>query len=154
LTNATLDLQAFADRINTGTENPDTSRALVVVNLTPQPQSGVAVFRASMSWPRDVPLPPVIITDRDGLPVPSALREMTQVADIKGRAGRVQLNFALYFAADAVPAQGWRTYIASYTDAPSQGLENALPNADLRVVETTRHDGELLMVGELPTPVR
>lgn len=132
-----------------GTDSPDTSRALVVFNLTPQPQSGVAVFRASMPWPRDVSLPPVVITDSDGVPVPSALREMTQGADAKGRTDRVQLGFAIYFAADAVPAHGWRTYIASYTDAPSPGLENAPLNADLVVIETTRHGGDLPMMGVL-----
>lgn len=140
-------LHPIAERINTGTGNPDTSRALVVFNLTPQPQSGVAVFRASMSWPRDVPLPPVVVTDSDGQPVPSALREMIQGADAKGRADRVQLNFAIYFAAASVPAQGWRTYIASYTDAPLLELENVLPNADLVVIETTRHGGDSPMVG-------
>lgn len=140
-------LHPIAERINAGTESPDTSRALVVFNLTPQPQSGVAVFRASMSWPRDVPLPPVIVTDGDGLAIPSALREMTQNADAKGRTDRVQLGFAIHFAAADVPAQGWRTYVASYTDAPSPELENALPNADLVVVETTRHGGDLPPVG-------
>jgi len=148
------DFQAIAERINTGTENPETTRALVVFNISPHSQSGVAMLRASMSWPRDVPLPPVIITGNDELPVPSALREMMQGADTKGRADRVQLSFAIYFAAADVPVHGWRTYIASYTDAPSPGLENALPNADLVVMETTRHSGDLPTTGELPTPVR
>ena len=142
-------LHPIAERINTGTENPETSRALVVFNLISQPQSGIAVFRASMSWPRDVPLPPVVVTDGDGLAAPSALREMTQGADAKGCADRVQLGFAIYFAADAVPANGWRTYIASYTNAPLIELENALPNTDLVVVETTRHGGDLPMTGTL-----
>ena len=143
------DLQSIAERINTGTDSPDTSRALVVFNLTPQPQSGVAVFRASMAWLRDMPLPPVIVTDSDGLPVPSALRDMTQGANAKGRADRVQLNFALYFAADAVPANGWRTYIASYTDAPGPALEDFMETPGLSVVETTRHGGDLSMMGNL-----
>jgi len=147
-------LQAIAERINTGTDNTDTSRALTVFNLTRHSQSGIAVFRASMSWPRDVLLSPVVITDTDGGMVPSAVREMTQGADAKGRADRVQLSFAIYFMVTDVPANGWRTYIASYTDAPSPGLENAPPNADLVVMETTRHGGELPLVGELPLPVR
>ena len=142
-----LDVQLIAGRIHTGTEDPDTSRALVVFNLTPNIQSGVAVFRASMSWPRDVPLPPVGVADGSGVSVPSTLQNMTQGADAKGRADRVQLGFALYFAAADVPANGWRTYIASYTDVPGPALENALPNADLVVVETTRHGGDLPMTG-------
>lgn len=143
------DLPPIAERINTGTENPETSRALAVFNLTPQPQSGVAVFRASMSWPRDMPLPPVVVADSGGMPVPSALREMTQGADAKGRVDRVQLSFAIYFAADAVPANGWRTYVASYMDALPPKLENAPLNTDLVVVETTRHGGDLPMMGAL-----
>jgi hypothetical protein len=149
-----LGLQAIAEHINTGTDSLDMSRALVVFNLTPQSQSGVAVFRASMSWPRDVPLPPVVITDSDARPVPSALREMTQGLDAKGRADRVQLGFAIYFMVTDVPANGWRTHIASYTDAPSLELENALPNADLVVIETTRHGGDLTMTGKLALPPR
>ena len=142
-------LHFIAERINTGTENPDTSRALIVFNLTSTPQSGVAVFQASMSWPKDVPLPPVVIADSEGVPIPSAIREMAQSADARGRADRVQLHFAIYFAAAAVPAQGWRTYLASYTDAPVLELENTLPNADLIVRETTRHGGDLPTIGVL-----
>ena len=142
-----LDLQAIAERINTGTENPDTSRALVVFNLTSQTLGGMAVFRASMAWPRDVPLPPVSVTDISGDIVPSALRDMTRGADLKGRADRVQLGFALCFAVAAVPAQGWRTYIASYADAPMLPLEDFVETPGLVVVETTRHGGNLAMAG-------
>jgi hypothetical protein len=147
-------LSALVHRIDTGTDSLDMSRALVVFNLTPQSQSGVAVFRASMSWPRDVPLPPVVITDSDVRPVPSAIRDMTQGLDAKGRADRVQLGFAIYFMVTDVPTNGWRTYIATYTDAPSPELENAPPNADLIVMETTRHSGDLPVTGELPLPPR
>ena len=151
----TFDLHSIAERIHTGTDSPDTSRALVVFNLTPQPQSGVAVFRASMAWPQGAPLPPVVVTDSDEVPVPSALRDMTQGVDAKGRADRVQLNFALYFAADVVPANGWRTYLASYTDALGPALEDFVETPGLTVVETTRHGGDLAMVGELePLPAQ
>ncbi len=143
------DLQSIAERVNTGTENPDTSRALVVFNLTSTPQSGVAVFRASMSWPGDVPLPPVSVTDTEGALVPSAIREMQEGPDTKGRAGRVQLSFALCFAVSDVPANGWRAYIASYTDVPILTLEDFVETPGLTVVETTRHGGELPMMGEL-----
>ena len=142
-----LDLQPIVERISTGTENPETSRALVVFNLTPQPQSGVAVFRASMSWPRDVPLPPVVVTDADGAIVPSAVREMQAGPDTKGRVERVQLSFTLYFAVSDVPANGWRTYIASYADEPTLALKDFVETPGLTVVETTRHGGDLPMQG-------
>ena len=144
-----LNFQAITERINTGTENPDTSRALVVFNPTSHPLSGVAVFRASMAWPRDVPLPPVVMTDSEGLVVPSALREMTQGADAKGRMERVQLSFALCFAVFAVPPNGWRTYIASYAAASPLPLKDFVETPGLTVVETTRHSGDLAMIGVL-----
>jgi hypothetical protein len=142
-------IRFVAGRINTGTENPDTSRALVVFNLTSTPVSGTAFFHAVMSWPRDLPLPPVVVTGSDDLPVPSAIRDKTQGPDSQGRADRVHLSFAIYFAVTDVPAHGWRTYIASYADASAPGLENAPPNADLIVIETTRHGGDLPLTGIL-----
>ena len=156
MTSVTIDLQPLAERINTGTENPDISRALVVFNLTTSSLSGAAVFRASYSWPRDVPLPPVVVTDSDGTVVPSALRERQEAADAKGRADRVQLSFALCFAVSDVPANGWRTYIASYAEAPTLALRDVVEDfveaPGLTVVETTRHGGDLAMTGELPLP--
>ena len=139
--------QLIAERIDTGFEDAEISRALVVFNLTPQPLSGIADFRASMSWPRDAPLPPVVVTNAEGLVVPSAVREMMQGADVKGRADRVQLSFALCFAVSDVPANGWRTYVASYADAPMVALKDFVETPGLTVVETTRHGGDLPMVG-------
>lgn len=141
------DLQPIAERINTGTENPDTSRALVVFNSTHQTLSGIAVFRASMAWPVETPLPPVSVTDAGGRIVPSAVREMQTGLDAKGRADRVQLSFSLCFAAADVPANGWRTYVASYADAPTLLLEDFIETPGLTVVETTRHGGDLPMLG-------
>ncbi len=141
-----LDFQPFTDRINTGTDNPDTSRALVVFNRTDQPVSGIAVFRAEMSWPRGLPPPPVIVTDKGGS-VPSAVRDMTEGPDAKGRADRRRLAFSLCFQVSDVPANGWRTYIAAYTDAPTPTLEDFVETPGLIVVETTRHGGDLPPVG-------
>lgn len=140
-------LQLIAERINTGTDNSDTSRALVVFNLMPQPLSGVAVFRASMAWPVGTPLPPVSVTNSDGRIVPSAVQEMQTGPDAKGRADRVQLSFALCFAVSDVPPNGWRTYIASYAEAPTLVLEDFVETPALIVVETTRHGGDLPMMG-------
>ena len=142
-----INLQAIAERINTRTENPETSRALVVFNSTSQALSGVAVFRASMAWPRDMPLPPVTLTNADGEVVSSAVREMEMGPDAKGRADRAQISFALCFAVSDIPANGWRTYLASYTDAPPLALEDFVGTLGLLVVETTRHSGDLPMQG-------
>ena len=141
------DLQAIAERIHTGTENPDISRALVVFNSTPQFLSGVAVFRALMAWLRDTPLLPVSISDADGIAVPSAIRDLSKGPDAKGRADRVQLSFSLRFAVADVPANGWRTYFASYADVPALALKDFVETPGLVVVETTRHGGDLPMVG-------
>jgi hypothetical protein len=140
------DLAAITDRINTGLDAPETSRALVVFNQTDQPVSGVAVFRAAMSWPRAVPLPPVVVTDA-GRRVPSAVRDMTEGPDGKGRLDRCYLTFSLCFAVFDVPANGWHTYIAAYTDAPAPALEDFVETPGLVVVETTRHSGDLPPVG-------
>ncbi len=139
-------LAAIAERVNTGLDDPDTSRALVVFNQTDQPASGIAVFRAAMSWPRDLLLPPVVVTD-EGRIVPAAVRNMTEAPDIKGRAARCQLTFSLCFAVSDVPAKGWRTYIAAYTDAPAATLGDFMETSGLVVVETTRHGGDLAPVG-------
>jgi hypothetical protein len=142
-------LSSVARRINTGTDNPETSRALIVFNLTSKPLSGAAVFRASMSWPRERSLPPVVVTDGEGIPIASALREMTQGADSKGRADRVQLSFALYFTVKDVPANGWCTYLAAYANTPAFALEDFIETPGLVVVETTRHRGDLPLTGTL-----
>ena len=141
------DLQSITERINTGTENPETSRALVVFNSISSALSGVALFRASMAWLRDVPLPPVSVTDAAGSVVASAVREMQTGPDTKGRADRVHLSFALYFAATEVPVNGWRTYIASYAEGLTLALEDFVETPGLIVVETTRHSGDLAMTG-------
>ena len=139
-------LAAIAERVNTGLEDMDTSRALVVFNQTQEPKSGFAVFRAVMSWPRAVPLPPVVVT-QEGQVVPSVVGDMTQGPDAKGRADRCQLGFSLCFAASDIPADGWRTYIAAYTEAEGPTLEDFVETPGLVVAETTRHGGDLPPVG-------
>lgn len=134
------DLRAPAERINTGADNPETSRALVVFNQTDAPLSGVAEFQASMSWPVGVPLPPVIVTEFDGTPVASELVNRADGPDAKGRAERRQLTFSLRFAVFDVPARGWKTYLAAYAPLAS-------PTPGLTVLETTRHVGSLPQEG-------
>lgn len=140
------ELHSLADRINTGTDDQDASRGLVVFNLTDSPLSGVAVFHASMSWPQGVLLPPILITQGSEI-VPCAIRNLTEEPDAKGRADRRKLSFALFFAVSDIPAQGWRTYIAAYAEAPSPPLRDFVETLGLSVVETTRHGGDLPPVG-------
>jgi hypothetical protein len=136
-------LPAIADRIDTGTDNPETSRALIVFNSTDLPIRGVAVFHASMSWPRDTPLPPVAVIEREEGIVPAAIIDLLESTDAKGRPDRRQLTFSLCFAVSDVPAHGWLTYLASYAEAASPLLQHFVETPGLFVVETTRHDGDL-----------
>ena len=138
-------LQAIAERINTGAADSTTSRALVVFNQTDQPLSGTAVFHAAMSWPLETPLPPIVVTDFDGNSIPCLVTEFSDGPDRKGRADQRHLAFALRFAVQDVPAQGWRTYIASYAAQPSAETTTWLPSdtPGLLVVETLPHSGDL-----------
>ena len=141
------DLRAVADHINTGLACPDTSRALVVFNLTEQFLGGAAVFLASMSWPRDTPLPPVVVTDLTGVPVAATIQYKAEAPDTKGRADRRLLSFALCFQVSDVPPNGWHTYMAAYADVPSPPLQDFVETTGLVVVETSRHGGDLPPVG-------
>lgn len=141
------DLLALVERVNTGCDNPETSRALIVFNRTEEPISGVAAFSASMSWPRDTPLPPVRVADTEGQTVPAAVTDWDEGPDSKGRADRRQVAFSLCFAVSNVPANGWRTYIASYAEKASPLLNDFAETPGLVVVETTRHGGDLPPVG-------
>jgi hypothetical protein len=148
------ELQSIADCINTGAENPDTSRALVVFNLTEQTLSGTAVFRASMSWPNGVPLPPVTVTDWAGQRVPSVIREMSEGPDAKGRLTHCQLTFSLQFSVAIIPPNSWHTYIAAYAERPGDPSAEypSAEIADLMVLETTRHSGDLPPVDQAQLP--
>ncbi len=141
-----MPLTEIAERINTGLDDPETSRALVVFNRADDPVSGIAVFSAAMAWPRALPLPPVVVMD-EGRAVASILYDMTEAPDTKGRADHCRLDFSLGFAVSDVPANGWRTYLASYTDAPAPTLGDFVETPSLVVVETTRHGGDLPPVG-------
>ncbi len=141
-------LQAITERIDTGTSDPDTSRPLVVFNLTDRPISGNAVFHAEMSWPMGTLLPPVVVMDREGVHMPSALTDWAEGPDAKGRADRRRLSFALRFEVQDVPARGWKTYIAAYVQEPSPVPMQALTETPgLLVLETLRHGGDLPPVG-------
>lgn len=141
-------LQPIAERINNGTELSDSSRALIVFNLTASPLAGVAIFHTDMSWPMGTPLPPISVMEMDGTLVASAMTAMAEGPDRKRRADHCQLTFDLHFAVAYVPAQGWKTYIAAYTPEPSPMLRKELTETPgLLVIETLRHVGDLPAVG-------
>jgi hypothetical protein len=139
------DLQTIAAQIHTGVSNPETSRALIVFNRTDGFLDGTAVFRAEMSWSADLPLPPVVISELGGAAVSSVLTDWQEEPDPKGRADKRQISFALHFAVHNVPAQGWRTYIAAYSDAIGPVLPESQCDETLGliVIETLRHEGPL-----------
>lgn len=138
-------LRQIAERIDTGEADPQASRALVVFNVTERALSGTTVFRANMAWPKSLSLPPILLTDSAGHGVPCAVSEINESPDKKGRADHCHLSFALRFTVQDVPAQGWRTFIASYADA-SPILPPDLADAEtpgLIVIETLPHAGDL-----------
>ncbi len=143
-------LQPIADRINTGLEDTETTRALVVFNCrTDGPLSCSAVFPVAMSWLVSTPFPPVTVTDENGSLVASAVRFYRQSPDIKGRKTHCHVWFELWFDVCDVPQRGWKTYIAAYTEVPGPLLTEFHGLHGLLVVETTRHGGDLPRVGEL-----
>jgi hypothetical protein len=148
------DFAALVARIDTGTDNAETSRALVVFNTTEETVSGVAVFEASMTWPVNDLVPFVAVTDTDGNAVASDIPDLAEGPDPNGREDHRLLAFQLRFAVSNVSAKGWRTYLAYLAgDAgpdevmppDPEGLEGETPG--LQVIETTRHGGDLPPTG-------
>jgi len=140
-------LKTLADRINTGLDSPETSRALVVFNLTNVPLSGVAVFDASMAWPTALPFPPVVVTEMGTVIVSSTITRYDDAADKKGRSDYRLIHFELRFAVQAVPSNGWKTYLAAYTQTSPHPLLDLTEQKGLMVAETMRHGGDLPPVG-------
>ena len=147
--------QETAVRIDTGTAKPETTRALVVFNITDEPLSGAAMFEASMAWPVNELMPFIAVTDMDGTPTASDIPDLAEGPDPEGRVDYRLVAFQLRFAVQDVPANGWRTYLAYMSgdyDAPDEG---AVPDpeavgeltAGLEIVETGRHGGDLPPVG-------
>ncbi|MCW3061816.1 MAG: hypothetical protein JWQ02_3637 [Capsulimonas sp.] len=139
-------LRQTAENIDTGLDAPETSRALVVFNATDEALSGNAVYHAQMSWKRGAELPPIAVTQLDGQTVPSWVSPVQRDEDERGRLDREQIAFDISFAVTDVPANGWKTYLAWFTDqAPSKKFDEDLrkPHTGLLVIETTRHGGHL-----------
>jgi len=127
----------IASRIDTGTTNPDSSRALIVFNTTSEPLSGIAVFHVDMPW-RDG-------RELQGIQVSHLLSQRVCISSISEpifSGGRIM--FDLCFEVVDIPALGWDTYIAEYVETATNKLSTLHPNTvDLVVHETPRHTGSL-----------
>ncbi|BDI32243.1 hypothetical protein CCAX7_42940 [Capsulimonas corticalis] len=137
-------LRQTAEKVDTGTEASETSRAFVVFNTTRAPLTGTAVFHAEMSWPRGADLPPIAVTEMAGRPVPRVVGDVLRSEDERGRPDRERIAFDIRFAVTDVPANGWKTYLAWFTEDPAPPNAADLPEAEtgLIAIETTRHGGD------------
>ncbi|MEO7719393.1 MAG: hypothetical protein ABIY70_24590 [Capsulimonas sp.] len=139
-------LRQAAENIDTGLDAPETSRALVVFNTTHEIGNGTAVYHAQMPWRRGVPLPPIMVTQWDGAIVPSWVSPVQRTKDERDRPDREQIAFDIFFSVKDVYAQGWKTYLAWFTDqTSSEEFDEAprTPRTGFVVIETTRHGGHL-----------
>ena len=143
-------LRHMAENIDTGLDSPETSRALVVFNETDEAQGGMAIYHAEMSWRRGATLPPIAVTQMDGRDVPSVVGAVQRSDDLKGRPDRELIAFDIRFAVTDVVPNGWKTYLAWFTDRalPENIFEEFLePAPGLVVIETTRHSGDFAACG-------
>lgn len=129
----------IASQIDTGTENFDNSRALIVFNSTDKPVSGIACFHVDMPWRRDKILPAIDIyhfLTNQATRCRYSLTPGFMPADRR-------LVFDLSFEVKDIPALGWDTYIAEYVEKVKTPRLNAEDWIDsLIVAETLRHPGE------------
>jgi hypothetical protein len=147
--------EQIALNIDTGTDDAETSRALIVFNPTSLAVSGIAVFHVDMPWPAGRVLPSIGVTHLDqtvqsSLSIPTFLPARIAAAVGPPAVGTKELGrliFDLRFEVHDVPANGWDTYIAKYgPDSPAD--KDSIPHpvqpiSALAVVETTRHHGVL-----------
>lgn len=149
-------LQQIADLIDTGTENSENSRALVVFNLTPQALNGCARYRVSMPWKIDHIMPPIVVSNMDGFPIDSEVSHLSQNPLAMAREGYMQIEFDLLFRVTTINPISWQTYIAAFSDCTVETATEYLSPiiAALQVFETNRHNGiyphtgTLAMLGE------
>lgn len=140
----------WIDRIDTRPLAPISGapcRALVVLNDTDRPVTGLAVLHAQFRT-RTAPQP-VVVRDGDGAIVASRLENA--VIGEPDADGRRLWSFDLVFDAGTVPAHGYKTFAAAYEagDAPD-GFDDA---PRLTAFETEVHDGDLPLTGPVPPPV-
>ena len=83
----------------------------------------------------------------DGSVVPSAIMAYGEFADKIGRPDYRGVHFELRFAVVDIPVNGWKTYLAAYTEQAPPILKDLPGQHGLIVVETTRHGGDLPPVG-------
>jgi hypothetical protein len=136
----------IASQIDTGTETPSNSRALIVFNPTSNAHSGIALFHVDMPWRDGRELPSILVKHlATAVFCNSGITHPRVSPAVSGQThGRIQ--FEIWFKVSEIPAEGWDTYIAEYESNDAQSHSNGnLPAANLKltVVETTRHEGKL-----------
>jgi hypothetical protein len=145
-------LKSIADQINTGACDIDVARALVVFNVSDEEITGIAGFAAEIGWLANDPLPAISISELDGNSIPSAMRSISKKPDPKGRPGRCRISFELVFATCGIPASGWKTYTAVYSDEVNGTplLSGTVVDERLIVIETLFHDGRFTSISTEP----
>jgi hypothetical protein len=131
------------------------TRALVVVNETPEERTGRARFAATFPIRASVGAQPVTLWDTTGDIVPSRVTVSILREDASLPTGRVWWEMALEFAV-TVPARGWTTIGATFGEAEDSRADDAafwetLPLLDCAVVETECHPGDLPLTGTFGT---
>ncbi len=145
-------LQEFAERIDTGNDNPDRSRALIIFNFSDKPLEGLVLFSVDMPWTDTDELPPVRVCKFGSEEAaPSGIRQLKHEPAAPGQA-KGRISFGLCFEVDLVGEHSYATYIAEYVESQDvpEVIGEPADSQYYRVVETVRHEGELPPFGPLP----
>ena len=127
---------------------------LAPTHPTPTPLLAPTRLRFHAAFPVRATLgaQPVTLRDEHGTIIPSRLIESTLTAHPDLPSDRRLWTLTLEFVASDIPAQGWRTYAATFAASPESHSDDtafwsALPKADLAVSETDCHPGDLPLTG-------
>jgi len=147
--------ERLAEQIDTG-QDSDLSRGLIVFNPAPVAVSGRAILPVDMPWRRSEPFPPVNVRELASGQV--VQHEIDGVhwsslgdTEVSVYTDRMRLRFLLIVCVEAVPANGYATYIAMFgdgaEDTPRYDTSPCRP--ELVVVECRSHAGILPCRGAL-----
>jgi hypothetical protein len=128
--------QDVAGQIDASSLSPATARVLTVFNPHARPFTGIVVFSVSMKWLEGRVLPPIRVYD------PLTLTDAPhRLDDMRREENRIA--FGLVFSVAAVPAHGYKSYIAEYAAASGPTLATGIASTECAVVETVPHPGVL-----------
>lgn len=153
-------LTRLTEQVDTRFEQAQSDyRALIVLNPTNAPYTGVAVLHVEMPLKPTAPVRPVAVWTPDGRRVPcqilnSQLEPVTEWRLPDGTVrplpeGSRRWRFDLAFWVESVPARGYRVYRAEWSDEelPLPALPQGEP--PVRVREALPHAGTLPKEGAL-----